>query len=79
MNIVRPSFRLGRTTIGEEMNNQRGVIITEHFPTCGKCGEGFSAYRNFPQTKHALIAQIREHGWKHSKKYGWVCPDCIAQ
>lgn len=60
------------------MDSLRGVIITEHWPTCGKCLEGFAAYRNWPQSKSSLIKQIREHGWKYTNKNGWVCPECLA-
>ena len=60
------------------MGNPRGVIITEHFPTCGKCLEGFVDYRAWPETKSQLVSGLRKHGWKYTKGHGWVCPECIA-
>lgn len=53
----------------------RGIIVTEHFPQCGVCENTFPDYKGC--TKSQLLHTMKCDGWRYTKKYGWVCPECM--
>ena len=53
----------------------RGEIVTLLIATCGRCdSEPLRLGRVL--TKTQAIRYMRNQGWRHTKRDGWICPEC---
>jgi len=53
---------------------RRGWISHEKTVWCGKCAEWYQS-SNFK----GFTKEIREGGWRLTRKHGWLCPECSKE
>jgi hypothetical protein len=46
-----------------------GRIVLEKTCTCGKCERFQGGWEG--------ADELRRNGWRLTREYGWICPDCI--
>jgi hypothetical protein len=51
-----------------------GKITTEFTVWCGKCEVWWQ--ESMSRNKTEFAEYIQKYGWRKTKEYGWVCPDC---
>lgn len=54
----------------------RGYISTEHTVWCGRCDVWDQLAEH---TLKGTIQEVQKAGWRRSRKYGWLCPDCVKE
>lgn len=55
---------------------EKGYISTEKTVWCGGCNE----WRQDSANTNAQMARIaNEIGWRKTKEFGWLCPDCVRR
>lgn len=51
----------------------KGRLEPDYYITCGRCEYGHHVGEN----RYALAVEVaRLAGWSHTRKDGWICPDC---
>ncbi|GEN36118.1 hypothetical protein ADA01nite_35780 [Aneurinibacillus danicus] len=88
MNGVSRRRRIGSYTFGlkaiyspailrksgdRRVSDFKGYIGKYYTIWCGKCIK----WEDVPVNSYPE-KQARKMGWKNTKEYGWLCPDCIA-
>lgn len=54
----------------------KGKVFIDTTIYCG-LGKQENCEEYVQLSSHKYAQEIRKSGWKRTKEYGWVCPECI--